>query len=92
MSSAGQIGGISIHAPAQGATEQFVDGLPTAKISIHAPAQGATCTVKDIQKALKFQFTLPHRERPVARLPFAAYKFISIHAPAQGATEQRLRI
>ena len=34
--------GISIHAPAQGATYAEIGGIVKAEISIHAPAQGAT--------------------------------------------------
>ncbi len=33
-------------------------------VSIHAPVQGATSTTKSSQNALKFQSTLPYRERP----------------------------
>ena len=34
--------GISIHAPAKGATAPFGDDITYSDISIHAPAKGAT--------------------------------------------------
>src|SRR5436190_1332224 len=40
-------GGVSIHAPARGATpDEFVDFALLADVSIHAPARGATCSLR----------------------------------------------
>ena len=55
---------ISIHAPTKGATT-----LPRRMeymiiISIHAPTKGATTQVIKEMPGLKFQSTLPRRERP----------------------------
>ena len=57
--------GISIHAPARGATDIF-DFIPLlVDISIHAPARGATELLhKQLQLLAKFQSTLPQGERP----------------------------
>ena len=54
---------ISIHAPAKGATEKINISADTDTISIHAPAKGATCTFPIPHIPLKFQSTLPRRER-----------------------------
>ena len=53
-------------------------------VSIHAPARGATlrCTAPSRSR---FQSTLPHGERPMARARLYP-KPVSIHAPARGAT------
>ena len=56
--------GISIHAPAQGATRDLRHGGQRFHISIHAPAQGATCVVIDNPPFSKiFQSTPPRRGR-----------------------------
>ena len=54
---------ISIHAPAQGATDKPLCCMNPKQISIHAPAQGATLERMTKADLIKFQFTLPHRER-----------------------------
>ena len=54
---------ISIHAPAKGATYMKLITTYTMKISIHAPAKGATSYLKEDNKMMKFQSTLPRRER-----------------------------
>ena len=78
--------GISIHAPARGATNlPILPGFP-CRISIHAPARGAT------SQLLKHFFRKPDfnpRSREgsdfcYGRLVCVIY--ISIHAPARGAT------
>jgi len=37
------LGGVSIHAPARGATRCYTGGQYRGRVSIHAPARGATC-------------------------------------------------
>ena len=54
---------ISIHAPAKGATIISLPSDPGYYISIHAPAKGATFLISFSGEALKFQSTLPRRER-----------------------------
>ncbi len=57
---------ISIHAPAKGATRGRRSQPAPFCISIHAPAKGATVKEPNIYiKVLRFQSTLPRRERPV---------------------------
>ena len=57
------------------------------RISIHAPAKGATiCILFSSNVLLKFQSTLPRRERHWQLHPSHFYVVISIHAPAKGAT------
>ena len=58
--------GISIHAPAKGATANFLCITTHICISIHAPAKGATLYPSIfLLSTWKFQSTLPRRERPV---------------------------
>ena len=64
---------ISIHAPAEGATNKVnVKALYNA-ISIHAPAEGATMMRNLLDKDGKFQSTLPRRERQKTRLGWSRY-------------------
>ena len=60
----GKFTGISIHAPAKGATEVREIKERQQEISIHAPAKGATAghVEHDGNEAI-FQSTLPRRER-----------------------------
>ena len=79
--------GISIHAPAWGATGSEADVLRADLISIHAPAWGTTRACDDIGREVeRFQSTLPHGERPVGAIITPPWICISIHAPAWGAT------
>ena len=56
--------GISIHAPAKGATIMKKDSFVLYTISIHAPAKGATSGyLYKSTSTLIFQSTLPRRER-----------------------------
>ena len=55
--------GVSIHAPAWGATLLHRAGEVDRRVSIHAPAWGATPDVARPQPTSLFQFTLPHGER-----------------------------
>ena len=54
---------ISIHAPAKGATEMFLQCYDFDGISIHAPAKGATGIEVRTMNFTVFQSTLPRRER-----------------------------
>ena len=55
---------ISIHTPAKGATTPDVfGGIYLSEISIHTPAKGATINYTNLLALLKFQSTLPRRER-----------------------------
>ena len=55
--------GISIHAPAKGATNPRQVISAPYRISIHAPAKGATRISHPLLITSKFQSTLPRRER-----------------------------
>ena len=55
-------------------------------VSIHAPAKGATYIVDDLLVDIRFQSTLPRRERLVHTRTFLTLLQVSIHAPAKGAT------
>ena len=60
--------GISIHAPAWGATAAYGSVFPSVtNISIHAPAWGATPANSGIPGIFTFQSTPPHGERPYSR-------------------------
>ena len=62
---------VSIHAPAWGATANGHQAKRLQNVSIHAPAWGATRTGDAKGVLAKFQFTLPHGERPsFSRLRF----------------------
>ena len=79
--------GISIHAPASGATgDEYLELLPES-ISIHAPASGATR--KDLcclQQGC--DFNPRSREWSDRYIPvIVLLRHISIHAPASGATQ-----
>ena len=80
---------VSIHAPAWGATSLFRPRPSHWRVSIHAPAWGATSFLRFFFTSLRFQFTLPHGERPTARKIGPAIFAVSIHAPAWGATWTR---
>ena len=79
-------GGISIHAPARGATPGIRKGLKGTMISIHAPARGATNHGYRFLFRVRFQSTLPQGERLCTRVRCKRPDKISIHAPARGAT------
>ena len=56
-------------------------------ISIHAPAKGATAAPpRQVGAPIRFQSTLPRRERPRVARRGRVGGAISIHAPAKGAT------
>ena len=79
--------GISIHAPAWGATAAYGSVFPSVtNISIHAPAWGATPANSGIPGIFTFQSTPPHGERRLLFQHYGSSGIISIHAPAWGAT------
>ena len=55
--------GVSIHAPAEGATRSDEDGIGNQEVSIHAPAEGATYRLWGNRTSAKFQSTRPRRAR-----------------------------
>ena len=61
--------GISIHAPAKGATPATFIIAFTSSISIHAPAKGATWRISQQLPIIQFQSTLPRRERRDPDMP-----------------------
>ena len=78
--------GISIHAPAWGATLLSASALETKLISIHAPAWGATGVPRPCGGAREFQSTHPRGVRLRSQARRSPSHAISIHAPAWGAT------
>ena len=54
---------VSIHAPAGGATQWFVNSSSAKKVSIHAPAGGATKIEKKRLTFIAFQSTRPRGAR-----------------------------
>ena len=82
----GSFPGISIHAPAKGATALLPATAGITVISIHAPAKGATSESPVTVSPGLFQSTLPRRERRNSRCSYHRVFPISIHAPAKGAT------
>ena len=79
--------GISIHAPARGATDTTVNLFEGFDISIHAPARGATFPVADV---VFCESDFNPRSRKGSDHPNLIDRLskipISIHAPARGAT------
>ena len=55
--------GVSIHAPARGATQGGMGGHGLLFVSIHAPARGATLTCRLAGVKIMFQSTHPHGVR-----------------------------
>ncbi len=90
--------GVSIHAPARGATGHGRGHGPVQVVSIHAPARGATCPRKLADALHEFQSTRPQGARLAQELRHYAVYGVSIHAPARGATniaktvEQRIKV
>ena len=82
--------GVSIHAPAWGATAAGCEVKESPKlVSIHAPAWGATSRAQ-VYKLLNraFQSTHPRGVRRVRFGSSARTRSVSIHAPAWGATHR----
>ena len=87
VESRSRLDGVSIHAPARGATSSELCRRPWLHVSIHAPARGATsggayrcCTCAGFNPRARAgrDSTVSHRLRPCID--------VSIHAPARGAT------
>ena len=78
--------GISIHAPARGATSKNLENGGRIKISIHAPARGAT-PPRIFFARCSYNFN-PRSREGSDRSPkgYGTRDNISIHAPARGAT------
>ena len=79
--------GISIHAPAKGAT--FSGRVPTATHKLFQstlPRRERHDNLYLVLENGEFQSTLPRRERPSAIFCYRSKLLISIHAPAKGAT------
>ena len=83
------IEGVSIHAPAWGATRQgTLRHRMQGHVSIHAPAWGATTPLLSRLQGLgRFQSTHPRGVRLHSLAPRAVGFLVSIHAPAWGATQ-----
>ena len=78
--------GVSIHAPAWGATILFISLSSLLNVSIHAPAWGATFNLALSYLSAMFQSTPPHGGRRNIKEVAKMY-LVSIHAPAWGATQ-----
>ena len=64
----------------------YIHSGRTIAISIHAPAKGATSYNRNDFRMVRFQSTLPRRERQKYIDCKLLSDDISIHAPAKGAT------
>ena len=80
--------GVSIHAPARGATEIPRKFLFETGVSIHAPARGATISVAYFSSANGVSIHAPARGATQQQVEYWQYVPVSIHAPARGATNQ----
>ena len=80
------ISGISIHAPAKGATRYYGYNRVSTKISIHAPAKGATRLFPDLSGISVISIHAPAKGATGVWCDFEYDTEISIHAPAKGAT------
>ena len=79
--------GISIHAPARGATQKVLSHYKSPRISIHAPARGATHRRGGQGVCRQISIHAPARGATnKKRFKICVDKNISIHAPARGAT------
>ena len=79
--------GVSIHAPARGATQTINTDSFFVAVSIHAPARGATWfCVLSVSYSKQFQSTRPRGARQEAASCMLNVEIVSIHAPARGAT------
>ena len=81
--------GVSIHAPARGATElpKPIDNAHV--VSIHAPARGATAIEADMREAREVSIHAPARGATPRAIRSSTPPPVSIHAPARGATSPR---
>ena len=80
--------GVSIHAPAGGATACDYNQSYSQQVSIHAPAGGATHgQTSPGGGKIMFQSTPPQGGRPSTATGERNTPRVSIHAPAGGATQ-----
>ena len=78
---------ISIHAPAEGATNTVGGVMADYKLFQSTLPRRERREAKTLfQKIKEFQSTLPRRERQEQDKPSGGAVAISIHAPAEGAT------
>ena len=82
--------GVSIHAPARGATAKRARDVSGRAVSIHAPARGATVGSDAKTAPDTFQFTPLREGRLGANSANLHNPLVSIHAPARGATTSLL--
>ena len=78
--------GVSIHAPARGATGHGRGHGPVQVVSIHAPARGATNIAKTVEQRIKVSIHAPARGATLRSRSTPHRRHVSIHAPARGAT------
>ena len=78
--------GLSIHAPARGATEQVLRIYFKLDLSIHAPARGATIIAYKYAPASMLSIHAPARGATAVGGAIGMDRDLSIHAPARGAT------
>ena len=79
--------GVSIHAPARGATYTVINSMIIIEVSIHAPARGATrqrCSAPRMVISFNSR-TRAGCDRVIFRREITE-AIVSIHAPARGAT------
>ena len=75
------LAGVSIHAPAWGATRTNLIWRNGSIVSIHAPAWGATCYLYTPLAPLPFQFTLPRGERLSSHSTSSAARWFQFTLP-----------
>ncbi len=80
------VAGVSIHAPARGATIWRGPGVCGPGVSIHAPARGATCLGLRYYQLSNVSIHAPARGATFLHDPSQLLRNVSIHAPARGAT------
>ena len=78
---------VSIHAPAWGATADWIFCRPQIQVSIHAPAWGATTAGRVGFARLIVSIHAPAWGATDNSLQISRSKLVSIHAPAWGATK-----
>jgi hypothetical protein len=83
--------GVSIHAPARGATGIVARIQREAKVSIHAPARGATRSTRVVAPLMLFRSTPLREGRPVAKAANNAADAVSHLDDDRGITEGILR-
>ena len=77
---------VSIHAPAKGATDSYIDNEDTDIVSIHAPAKGATIKTASYKPKVYVSIHAPAKGATLPQEYVRQLCRVSIHAPAKGAT------